>query len=227
MRLSAPQGRHRPTSWKGAAFDAKARLEDDGLELVGVDEAGRGPLAGPLVVAAVWLPAKVDGLAGVRDSKLLTAKRREELFAAVTEKARAVSVAWAHPRDIERDNILKATLLAMRRAVLKLPCRALVLVDGPFAIPGLPVKQRPVIDGDAKSLSIASASIVAKVVRDRWMTRLDRRYPGYGFSEHKGYGTPDHLSALRRLGPCAIHRRSYAPVRACAAAPAAAQRDSL
>ena len=179
---------------------------------MGVDEAGRGPLAGPVIVAAVSLSDDLSGLKGVRDSKLLSAGRREELFELIKARARGISVAWAHPREIERRNILRATLEAMRRAVLKLPAGDFVLVDGPHMIPGLPRPQKAVVDGDNLSLSVACASIVAKVVRDRWMRRLDRRYPGYGFERHKGYGTAAHLEALRRLGPCAIHRTTYAPV---------------
>jgi len=195
-----------------ASFDRAARRSCGAAGLVGVDEAGRGPLAGPVIVAAVSLSDDLSGLKGVRDSKLLSAGRREELFELIKARARGISVAWAHPREIERRNILRATLEAMRRAVLKLPAGDFVLVDGPHMIPGLPRPQKAVVDGDNLSLSVACASIVAKVVRDRWMRRLDRRYPGYGFERHKGYGTAAHLEALRRLGPCAIHRTTYAPV---------------
>ncbi len=187
-----------------------------------MDEAGRGPLAGPVVVAAVVLPEEPrPPLTQARDSKVMTPKSRQRLFGVVRSQALAVSVAWAHPPVIDRDNILAATLAAMGRAARRAAAKAggapvLVLVDGPRRVPGLPLPQEAVVDGDAKSLTIAAASIVAKVVRDRWMQRLERRRPGYGFSRHKGYGTKAHLDALARLGPCDAHRRSYAPVRRAA-----------
>jgi ribonuclease HII len=202
----------------GRRFDADVRRRAPGAVLVGVDEAGRGPLAGPVVVAAVALPEDPsEELCGARDSKTLTPKSRDRLFGVVRCQARAVSVAWAHPAAIDRDNILAATLAAMGRAARRAAAKAgggrvLVLVDGPRAIRRFDLPQETVVDGDAKSLSIAAASIVAKVVRDRWMARLDRRHPGYGFAAHKGYGTKAHLSALDRLGVCTAHRRTYAPV---------------
>lgn len=183
-----------------------------------MDEAGRGPLAGPVVVAAVALPEEPSPELGeVRDSKRMTPKGRERLFGVIRSQAAAVSVAWAHPVAIDEVNILQATLLAMgrasRRLAAKLPGRPLlVLVDGPRRIPDFELPQETVVDGDAKSLGIAAASIVAKVVRDRWMARQHRRFPGYGFALHKGYGTKTHLAALGKLGPCSAHRRSYAPV---------------
>jgi ribonuclease HII len=178
----------------GRRFDDDARRRADGARLVGVDEAGRGPLAGPVVVAAVSLPEEPSAeLCRARDSKMMTPKGRERLFGVVRSQALSVSVAWAHPRAIDRDNILAATLAAMGRAARRVAAksggaRVLVLVDGPRAIRSFDLPQRTIVDGDAKSLSIAAASIVAKVVRDRWMTRLDRRHPGYGFAVHKGYG---------------------------------------
>ena len=202
----------------GRRFDADARRRAAGARLIGVDEAGRGPLAGPVVVAAVVLPEEPSAeLREARDSKLMTPKGRERLFGVVRSQALAVSVAWAHPAAIDRDNILAATLAAMgrcaRRAAAKAGGgRALVLVDGPRAIREFELPQRTIVDGDAQSLSIAAASIIAKVVRDRWMERLDRRHPGYGFARHKGYGTKDHMAALDRLGVCSAHRLSYAPV---------------
>lgn len=200
------------------SFDAAIRRRAPGAALVGVDEAGRGPLAGPVVVAAVVLPDVADkAWDGIDDSKVMTEKARERAFSVVASKARAVSVAWAHHRDIDERNVLAATLAAMarasRRAARKAEGPVLVLVDGPRLPPGLELAQEAVVDGDARSLSIAAASVVAKVVRDRWMARMERRYPGYGFGAHKGYGTKSHLQALGRLGPCRIHRRSYAPVR--------------
>lgn len=197
-----------------AGFDDALRRERGASLLAGVDEAGRGPLAGPVVVAAVLLgPGPHRALAGVRDSKVLSAARREALFPVIAASARALSLAWAHPAAIDENNILRATLLAMRRAVLRLPEPGLVLVDGPRPIPDLARRQITVVDGDRLSLAVACASVIAKVVRDRWMRSLDRAHPGYGFAVHKGYGTARHLEALRRLGPSPIHRRSFSPVR--------------
>ncbi len=186
--------------------------------VIGVDEAGRGPLAGPVVVAAVSLPKVPSAeLRSIRDSKLMTPKSRLKLFGVVRSQAVAVSVAWAHPRAIDRDNILAATLSAMARAARRAAAKTgtapvLILVDGPRPIRNFELAQRPIVDGDAKSLCIAAASVVAKVVRDRWMERLARRHPGYGFEIHKGYGTKLHLSALAELGPCTAHRLTYEPV---------------
>lgn len=197
-----------------AEFDDALRRARGVSLLAGVDEAGRGPLAGPLVVAAVLLgPGAHPALCGVRDSKLLSAARREALFPVIAASARAYSLAWAHPATIDHDNVLAATLCAMRRAVLRLPECGLVLVDGPHSIPGLGRKQMAIVGADRLSLAVACASVLAKVVRDRWMRRLDRVYPGYGFARHKGYGTAHHLEALRRLGPSPAHRRSFSPIR--------------
>jgi ribonuclease HII len=171
-----------------------------------------------VVVAAVRLGAKVPaGLLAARDSKLLSPSRRESLYGAIRAHRVAVSVAWAHPREIERTNILAATLAAMRRAARRaasgVPARrCLVVVDGNRRIPELSLEQLTVVGGDRRSLAVSCASIVAKVVRDRWMRRLDRRYPGYGLARHKGYGTAVHSEALQRLGPAPVHRRSFAPV---------------
>ncbi|MBI2788626.1 MAG: ribonuclease HII [Elusimicrobia bacterium] len=202
----------------GGSFDDDARARGRTAVVIGVDEAGRGPLAGPVVVAAVTLPkVPSSALALVRDSKQMTPKSRSELFGVIRSQALSVSVAWAHPRAIDRDNILAATLSAMGRAARRAAAKTgeasvLVLVDGPRAIRSFDLPQRTVVDGDAKSLCIAAASVVAKVVRDRWMERLARRHPGYGFEVHKGYGTKAHLSALASLGPCAAHRLTYEPV---------------
>ncbi len=178
--------------------------------VAGVDEAGRGPLAGPVVAAAVILDlARIPE--GLADSKALTAERREALFIEVVASAR-VSVAVAGTGEIERLNIRGATLAAMARAVAGLslqPCA--ILVDG-LDRPQAPCPATPIVDGDALCLSIAAASIVAKVTRDRIMIRMAGRFPGYGFEAHKGYGTPGHLEALRRLGPCPAHRRGFAPI---------------
>lgn len=182
--------------------------------LAGVDEAGRGPLAGPVAVAAVILdPARrIDGLG---DSKALTEARREALFPRIQSDALAFAIVLVHADEIDRLNILQATMAGMRRAVAALampPSR--VLVDGKRVPPGLDVDAEAVVKGDAKIAAISAASILAKVARDRWMRKLDAAHPEYGFAVHKGYPTPEHLEALRRLGPCPAHRRSFAPVRA-------------
>lgn len=180
--------------------------------IAGVDEAGRGPIAGPVVAACVVLPPR-HTLAGIADSKQLTPAQREALYAAITQRALAWAIGLASPREIERYNILQASLLAMRRAVLALPITPQrVLVDGKHAIPSLPLPQQAVVGGDALEESIAAASILAKVARDRIMRELDRLYPQYGFAQHKGYPTALHLQRLRMCGACPVHRRTYAPV---------------
>jgi ribonuclease HII len=179
----------------------------------GVDEAGRGPLAGPVVAAAVILNPRRP-IAGLADSKTLTARRRELLYDQIRDKALCCAIAEASVEEIERLNILQATLLAMQRAVagLRLP-PARVLVDG-NRLPRLPMLAEAIVGGDAKVDCIAAASIVAKVHRDRWCAQIDAQWPQYGFAAHKGYGTPEHLAALRAHGPCPLHRRGFAPVRA-------------
>ena len=182
-------------------------------ELVaGVDEVGRGPLCGPVVTAAVILdPARP--ILGLNDSKKLSEARREQLFEEIREKALAWCIARAEVAEIDRLNILHATMLAMQRAVEGLQVTPrLALIDG-NRCPRLAVPAAPVVKGDARVPAIAAASILAKVSRDREMAELDVRYPGYGLAGHKGYPTPVHLEALRRLGPSEIHRRSFAPVR--------------
>ena len=178
----------------------------------GVDEAGRGPLAGPVYAAAVILdPA--HPMPGIGDSKALTAAGRELLETLIKERALAWAVARAEVDEIERLNILHATMLAMQRAVAALPLRpSRVLVDG-NRCPDFDCPSHAVVDGDARVVTIGAASILAKVARDREMVALDERYPGYGFARHKGYGTAEHLEALRLLGPSPIHRRGFAPVR--------------
>ena len=186
-----------------------------GPDVAGVDEAGRGPLAGPVVAAAVVLnPARA--IAGLADSKLLDAARREELAGEIRAHALAWAIGRAEVAEIDRINILRASLVAMRRAVdaLAVPVR-LAYVDGHIA-PALGCAVVPVIRGDAKVAAISAASILAKVARDAEMTAAAGRYGGYGFERHKGYPTPAHLAALRRLGPTPLHRRSFAPVRAVA-----------
>jgi ribonuclease HII len=182
--------------------------------IAGVDEAGRGPLAGPVAVAAVILdPARrIDGLG---DSKALTEARREALFPRIQSDALAFAIVFVHADEIDRLNILQATMAGMRRAVAALaiaPSR--VLVDGNRVPPGLGIAAEAIVKGDAKIAAISAASILAKVARDRWMLDLDAAHPEYGFAAHKGYPTPEHLDALRRIGPCTAHRRSFAPVNA-------------
>ena len=183
--------------------------------IAGVDEAGRGPLAGPVVVAAVILnPARrINGLA---DSKVLTAERREVLDARIRERAIAFSVVSIDVGDIDRINIFHATMLGMSRALAALaPAPTFALIDGNQLPKELICPARAIVDGDAKEKAISAASILAKVARDRMMCELDVLHPGYGFAQHKGYSTPEHFEALQRLGPCSIHRRSFAPVREC------------
>jgi ribonuclease HII len=181
--------------------------------MAGVDEAGRGPLAGPVVAAAVILD-DLQPIKGLADSKLLTARKRERLFDEIRARALCCSIASASVEEIDRLNILQATLLAMTRAVQGLrllPKR--VLVDG-NRVPLLAMPVAAIVKGDSKVQAISAASILAKVQRDRWCQELHARHPDYGFDKHKGYPTPEHLAALQRLGPCPEHRRSYAPVRA-------------
>lgn len=180
--------------------------------IAGVDEVGRGPLAGPVVAAAVILPEDVD-LHGVTDSKKLTASKREELFDVIREKAVAIGIASCTHETVDRINILQASLLAMKNAVNKLSVSPdALLVDGTFKV-AMRIPQRTLVGGDLASLSVAAASIVAKVTRDRLMERYDEKYPGYGFRSHKGYACQAHLEAIRLLGPCAIHRKSFGGVK--------------
>ena len=194
-------------------FSRERALRARGFLLVaGVDEAGRGPLAGPVVAAAVILPEDF-ALDGLTDSKKVSAPKREKIYAILTATAEILwAVAEASVEEIDRLNILRATHLAMARAVDALarkPDHA--LVDG-LPVRGLPVTHTAVVAGDTLSLSIAAASIIAKVTRDRLMVELDARYPQYGFARHKGYGVREHLEALRNHGPCPAHRRSFQPV---------------
>ena len=179
--------------------------------VAGVDEAGRGPLAGPVVAAAVILD-ELRPIAGLADSKKLTAARREALFDEIRAKALCCSIAEASVEEIDRLNILQATLLAMRRAVLGLRLKpALVLVDG-NRLPVLDVPAEAIVKGDEMVAAISAASILAKVHRDRWCAQVHAQFPQYGFAGHKGYGTAAHLEALRAHGACPLHRSSFAPV---------------
>ena len=186
----------------------------------GVDEAGRGPLAGPVVAAAVILD-DMNPIEGLGDSKKLTAARREVLFEQIRAKALCCSIAEATVQEIDELNILQATLLAMRRAVMGLRLKpVLVLVDG-NQLPVLDVQAEAIVKGDALVPAISAASILAKVTRDHWCDRLHERFPQYGFAAHKGYGTAAHLLALEEHGACEQHRRSFAPVARALQAPAA------
>ena len=174
----------------------------------GVDEAGRGPLAGPVCAAAVLLPTGLE-IAGLNDSKKLSEAKREALYDVIKENAVSFGIAFATVEEIEERNILGATFLAMNRAIAQLdPAPKLALIDGNRST-GITSPSRCVVGGDAKCASIAAASILAKVTRDRYMRQMAERYPEYGFDVHKGYGTKAHYAALRAYGPCAIHRPSF------------------
>ena len=179
-----------------------------GRIVAGVDEAGRGCLAGPVVAGAVILD-ETRPIHGLRDSKELSERKRNELFELIRERALAYSVGMTGAEEIDRINILQAALLAMEKAVLSLQKKPdCILIDGNSKT-SLPIEQKAIVKGDSKCASIAAASIVAKVTRDRIMTEIEREYPGYGFSRHKGYPTKEHLGALRNLGPSPIHRKSF------------------
>jgi ribonuclease HII len=179
--------------------------------VAGVDEVGVGPLAGPLVAAAVILPAECD-VRGIDDSKKLPAVRREALSAAIEACAIAIGIGVVEAGEVDRLNTYWASIEAMRRALAALPIAPEQVLTDARHIAGLAVPQLALVKGDARSYSIAAASIVAKVRRDAMMAALEERYPGYGFARHMGYGTAEHLAALARLGPCPAHRRSFQPV---------------
>ena len=174
----------------------------------GIDEVGRGPLAGPVVAGAVILPKDCQILY-LNDSKKLTAKKREALYDVIMKEAVAVGIGYASPARIDEINILQATYEAMREAISKLPIQPDVLLNDAVKIPGVNIYQVPIIKGDAKSVSIAAASIVAKVTRDRLMEEYDAHIPEYGFASNKGYGSAQHIEALKKYGPSPIHRRSF------------------
>ena len=176
--------------------------------IAGIDEVGRGPLAGPVAACAVILPPDHMVL-NLNDSKKLSEKKRESLYDVIMEEAVAVGIGFASPERIDEINILQATYEAMRQAVAALAVQPGVLLIDAVKIPGMDIPQIPIIKGDAKSASIAAASIIAKVTRDRMMVRYEEQYPGYGFAQNKGYGTAAHIEALKSLGPCPIHRRSF------------------
>jgi ribonuclease HII len=194
-------------------FEREAKAGRPELVIAGVDEAGRGPLAGPVVAAAVILPPEEEFDLPVNDSKALDETFREELGERLRSDSRVVwAVAERSAEVIDRINILKATHEAMREAVMSLKNRpGLAFVDG-LKVRDFPVEARFIVKGDALSASVAAASIIAKTHRDHLMVELDKQYPGYGFAKHKGYGTAQHLEALRRLGPCPEHRKTFGPV---------------
>ncbi|PHS64580.1 MAG: ribonuclease HII [Thalassobium sp.] len=193
--------------------EIEASLCQQGIPYCGVDEAGAGPLCGDVMAAAVILDPE-NPIEGLNDSKKLTEKKREKLFDEIREKALDYCIARATVEEIDQLNILNARMLAMSRAIdgLKLPCQH-ALVDGNKA-PQTTLDVTTIIKGDSLVTAISAASVLAKVQRDREMLELDKQYPGYGFAKHKGYGTAVHMEALQALGPCEIHRRSYAPVKA-------------
>lgn len=189
----------------------RAARERGHVTIAGIDEAGRGPLAGPVVAAAVILPPDQD-IKGVFDSKQLTSEQRDECFDKIQSAALHIGVGIVGHKEIDRINILQATYKAMRLAVSKLGVRpGLCLIDG-SPIRAFRYRHECIVDGDCKSISIAAASIIAKVTRDRIMCEYDKKYPEYGFANHKGYSTPEHRERLMRHGACAIHRKSFAPV---------------
>ena len=202
-------------------FEKENSFFTKGFGLVtGLDEAGRGPLAGPVVAAAVSLradfllnPEKLEKLKTVNDSKKLTAKKREELFEIIKTECFEVGVGICDHAIIDRVNVLQATFLAMKMALGNLKSKPdMLLIDGKFPIPNISAQQEAIIDGDALVFSIAAASIIAKVTRDRIMDEYDKKYPQYGFAKHAGYGTKIHMEALIKYGPCPIHRRTFKPI---------------
>lgn len=181
---------------------------DNYLYICGIDEVGRGPLAGPVVAGAVILPKDCDILY-INDSKKLSAAKREELYEEIMEKAVATGLGFVSPERIDEINILQATYEAMRQAIGKLTPQPDLLLNDAVTIPQVDIKQVPIIKGDAKSISIGAASIIAKVTRDRLMEEYDHMYPQYGFASNKGYGSAEHIAAIKEYGPTPIHRRSF------------------
>jgi ribonuclease HII len=195
-----------------APYHYEARAWRSGLvRVAGVDEAGRGPLAGPVVAAAVII-APERRIKGLADSKLLTPEQREELFGRIHERALGIGVGIVDHETIDRINILQATRRAMGEALSRLALLPDLVITDFIRLAGLACPQRNLVEGDARCASVAAASIIAKVTRDRLMLDADRQFPGYGFARHKGYATPEHLAILDRLGPCALHRRTFSGV---------------
>ncbi|MDR0953662.1 MAG: ribonuclease HII [Elusimicrobiota bacterium] len=198
-------------------FDKTLQIKNIAAKLIGIDEAGRGPLAGPVVAAACFIPPFLynnETLAQINDSKKLTPKKRQKLYEELKNLPIIYGVGFASSQEIDKINILQATFLAMRRALAKFKGQnILALVDGNHKIPSLSCPQEAIIGGDAKSLSIAAASVIAKVSRDNFMQTLHQQYPLYGFSGHKGYGAKTHIDAIKEHGPCPQHRKSFEPIR--------------
>ena len=197
-------------------FDKKQALAFNKQFIIGIDEAGRGPLAGPVVACACFLPPEIAmDFCDINDSKKLSAAKREEIFKRLHTSGAIFGIGFASAQEIDKLNILQATFFFMFRAAQKVKNipHAIALIDGPYPAKNLPLEQTPVIDGDAKSLAIAAASILAKVTRDHYMDQLDKMYPQYAFSAHKGYGTAKHMEALRQFGPCPEHRQTFGPIR--------------
>lgn len=190
------------------AISEYERKYSDYTYICGIDEVGRGPLAGPVVAGAVILPKDCDILY-INDSKQLSEKKREELYDIIMEKAVAASVGFASVERIDEINILQATFEAMREAISKLPVSPDILLNDAVTIPQIDIRQVPIIKGDAKSISIGAASIIAKVTRDRLMVEYDQIFPEYGFASNKGYGSAAHIEAIKRIGPCPIHRKTF------------------
>lgn len=176
--------------------------------ICGIDEVGRGPLAGPVVAGAVILP-KDDMILYLNDSKQLTSAKRDELYDVIRDRAVSYAIGIADHTRIDEINILQATYEAMRSAIMNLTVKPDILLNDAVTIPQVEIRQIPIIKGDAKSCSIAAASIIAKVTRDRMMEEMDKKYPGYGFASNKGYGSAEHIKAIKELGPCPIHRRIF------------------
>lgn len=204
-KIQAKEAAELDRVWQMLRYEKKYT---DAQYICGIDEVGRGPLAGPVVAGAVILP-KDTVIMYLNDSKQLSEKRREELYDEIMETAVATGIGMVSPARIDEINILQATYEAMRMAVEQLQVKPDLLLNDAVTIPGINIKQVPIIKGDAKSLSIAAASVIAKVTRDRLMVQYEEVLPGYGFASNKGYGSADHMNALREKGPTPIHRRSF------------------
>jgi ribonuclease HII len=196
-------------------FELENNLKKQGYKYIaGIDEAGRGPLAGPVVAAAAMVNREFGMInCKIRDSKLLSLKQREKLFKVITKNALAWGVGKVSEKIIDQRGIVQANLLAVKKAIKSLKIKPdYLLFDGGIKLENIKIPQKTIIKGDAKIFSIACASILAKVTRDRFMVKLDKKYPQYGFAQHKGYGTKTHFEAIKKYGPCPIHRKSFAPV---------------
>ena len=213
VRAAVEQGRKRLAAYEKEVERCEALKKYEReyaayAHICGIDEVGRGPLAGPVVAGAVILPKDCDILY-INDSKKLSEKKREELYDVIMERAVAVGLGYSTPERIDEINILQATYEAMREAIANLETTPDLLLNDAVTIPQVSIRQIPIIKGDAKSISIGAASIVAKVTRDRLMVQYDGIYPEYGFASNKGYGAQAHIDALKKYGPCPIHRRSF------------------